>query len=366
VSASGERLDLRVERTHGAFRLAVDEAVALDGVTALFGRSGSGKTSLLRAIAGLDRPDAGRIALGETVWFNSADRTDMPAHRRGVGYMFQDGRLFTHLDVAGNLRFAERRSRTTDDRFGLPDVAEATGLAAMLDRRVDTLSGGERQRVALARTLLSRPRLLLLDEPLTGLDRSARRAILPYLRDVPSRFGIPAIYVSHDLEEAAALASRILVLDEGQVSASGLLVDVARTLDLAPLAGQGGAGALVEAKVVAHDAVHGTTQLDLGGQTLSLPLDESLSTGSLVRLMIRAEDVSIAIRRPEGISIRNILPATVKSITPAGERAEVEIALKVGPAMLRSRITRAAYHDLQLSPGLAVFTLIKSVSLSGL
>ncbi|MEQ9316884.1 MAG: molybdenum ABC transporter ATP-binding protein [Henriciella sp.] len=357
---SVETLFLNFGLTRGSFRLRVNENLPLNGITAVFGPSGSGKTSLLRAIAGLDQPSGGTIALGDELWFREMSALHRKPHKRGVGYVFQDGRLFPHLTVRGNLAFADKRSRNADSAISFGAVIEATGLNPLLDRPVQTLSGGEARRVALARAILSRPRLLLLDEPLTGLHRAARRELLPYIKQLPERFDIPAIFVSHDIEEVIALADRVLILSDGHVQAHGPLSEVMSDLDLAPLMDEPRHGSVIEATVAAHDADLRVTRLGLGGHTLSLPLDQSFKTGALLRLFIDASDVSIATEAPRGLSIRNIIPADIVSLSDTD--GPVLVTLKAGPATLRAEITRAAATELALAPGQPVFALIKSMS----
>lgn len=362
MSGQAETLQLKLAFARKDFGLRVNADVPLDGITAIFGPSGSGKTTLLRLIAGLEKPDTGKIMLGDEVWFDSAGKKTVPPHRRGAGNVFQDARLFEHLNVRGNLAFADKRSRGQGGAIGFDDVVDAMGLSDLLKRNVSGLSGGERRRVALARTLLTRPRLLLLDEPLVGLDRAARRDILPYLRDVPARFGVPALYVSHDIEEVTALASRMLVLKAGEVMASGPIGEVMHTLDLGPLMADGTAGSVIEAVVAGHDPAQGVTRLSLGEHTLSLPLDARLSESAAVRLFVDASDVALATVRPQGISIRNILPAQITAIVPGNGGQHVDVITACGPATLRARITRAAVEELGLSEGREVFALVKTMS----
>ncbi|MGB3625241.1 MAG: molybdenum ABC transporter ATP-binding protein [Henriciella sp.] len=357
---SAEKLFLSFGLWRGSFHLRVTQELVLDGITAVFGPSGSGKTSLLRAIAGLDQPSGGTIALGDELWFRDMSHLHVKPHRRGVGYVFQDGRLFGHLSVRGNLNFSHKRSRTPESAISFDDVVDATGLAPLLDRTIETLSGGEARRVALARAILSRPRLLLLDEPLTGLDRTARRDLLPYLKQLPERFAIPTLFVSHDIEEVIALADRVLVLSNGYVQAHGPLQEVMSDLDLAPLMDEPRHGSVIQASVSAHDPDFGVTQLRLDGETLSLPLDETLAIGAPLRLFINASDISIATEAPRGLSIRNIIPAEIVSVSDG--MGGVLITLKAGSSTLRAEITRAAAHDLRLAPGQKVFALIKSMS----
>lgn len=364
MSGLAETLCVKVRMARDGFCLRVDATLALDGVTAVFGPSGSGKTTLLRAIAGLDRPDHGRIALDEEVWFDADSRKFVSPHRRGAGYMFQDARLFSHLDVRGNLTFSDRRSRDGGAAVSFDEAVEAAGLAGLLDRSIGGLSGGERQRVALARTLLARPRLLLLDEPLTGLDRAAKREILPYLRDVPARFGIPALFVSHDIEEVSALASRMLVLRDGELIAHGPLSEVMQTLDLAPLMADGTTGSLVEAVVTGHDEGLGLTHLAFAGTSLSLPLDMRLAVGAGVRLFVDARDVALATVRPEGISIRNIVAGKITQIVADRSGPHADVTVSAGPSRIKARITRAALAGLELKEGQEVFALVKAMSLA--
>jgi molybdate transport system ATP-binding protein len=363
VSAEVLHLDIDVQR--GAFRLALDETLALDGVTAILGRSGSGKTTLLRAIAGLEMPRSGQIALGETVWFDAEDNISIPAHRRDVGYVFQDARLFEHLDVRGNLDFAAKRALKAGRAPDLDWAVHAAGLAPLIDRSVSTLSGGETRRVALARALLTCPDLLLLDEPLSGLDRAARREILPFLRALPRETACPILYVSHDMEEVAALAQTVVVLDAGKVAASGPIMAVAHSLDLGPLTGSDAPAALVESRLSQQDEAAGLTRLSIGNQGIALPYIPGLGEGEPVRLFVDARDVSIALARPDAISIRNILSASVAGLRPGADGVHVDVELVTGASRLWSRITRSACEDLSLSEGKAVFALIKSVRLAG-
>ena len=285
---SVEQLSLGVQLGFPGFDLDVTQDLPLDGVTALFGPSGGGKSTLLRTIAGFETPVTGRVALGNEIWFDGEARINVPAHRRPVGFMFQDARLFSHLHVAGNLAFAEKRSHAKVNGFSSGDVISALDLQPLLDRRISSLSGGERQRVALARTLLTRPRLLLLDEPLSALDLERKADILPYLEEIPKCFGIPAIYVSHALDEVVRLADRVLVLTDGHVQAFGPTGDIVERLDLQPITGRFDAGVLVEVRVTGHDTRLALTHVDLDGETLKMPMVYTVKPGDTIRLRIRA------------------------------------------------------------------------------
>ncbi len=355
-------IELNVRLGLGALELDVQASLPLAGISALFGPSGSGKTTLLRVIAGLQDAQ-GHVRVGGEAWLDSAAGVNVPAHRRSVGYVFQDTRLFPHLNVAGNLEFAARRAPAGD--IGFDAVVSALDLAALLPRAVSGLSGGERQRVALGRTLLTQPQLLLLDEPLSALDAARKAEILPYLQALPAQFSIPSIYVSHAVDEVALLADRTVVLSGGRVRASGPTPEILERLDLQPLTGLFEAGVVVSARVSGELAEFQLTELELGGQTLSMPHVAGVAVGDQVRLRIRARDVALATLRPAGLSIRNVLPATVVEVVTAQESALAEVLLDVGGERLRARVTRAAVHELGLSAGGQVFALIKSVTFDG-
>ena len=351
-------VDLRVEISK--FFLDVSHSFDLTGVTALFGQSGCGKTTLLRAIAGLEPGARGTIAFGHERWQSESGKL-VPPHRRGVGYVFQDARLFAHLSVEGNLHYAERRAWRNGARPGFAAVVDALELHPLLPRRTDALSGGERQRVAMGRALLSAPRLLLLDEPLAALDNRRKAAILPYIERVVSDFAIPAIYVTHAIDEVARLADRIVVMAEGRIVATGDLPEALERLDLQPLTGRFEAGALLDVRIVEHDRRYMLTRVDFGGQDLVMPLLE-LPVGQHIRLRARARDVSIATRRPEALSIRNVVQGRIASIALEGDAAFAEVTLDTPGGHIRSRLTRLAVAELGLAPGQPVFALIKSVA----
>jgi len=376
TSAPSGVLDLNIRLNQGEFSLNVCELLPLDGVTAVFGRSGSGKTSLLRCIAGFEK-GLGHIKFKEHCWFDSASKQFIPPHMRGVGYMFQNAGLFPHLNVAKNLRYAEQRATGADN--DIPQVVDfekvvaAFALSELLDRAPLQLSGGEAQRVALARTLLTQPRLLLLDEPLAALDDAHKAELLPFLETLVRDFGLPVIYVSHDVEEVARLANRMLVMDAGEVSAYGSTRELFERLDIPEVTGRLQASALVDARVVEHDERWMLTRLVIAGQLISVPERPRLQVGDRVRLRVQARDVALARHKPEGLSIRNVFAGRVFDLEIDAETpfAEVTVELEeettaqgsLAPVRLRSRITRAAADELELAPGVPVFALIKSVTL---
>ena len=354
-------LAVDIEVTHGDFTLRLNEHVALDGITAIFGPSGSGKSTALRALSGLEQQANGTIMFRGEHWLDSARGVRIAPHRRGVGYVFQDARLLPFLSVAGNLRYAARRATSSDGRFTLEDVIAAFDLAEIMARDVTTLSGGERQRVAIARALLTRPRLLLMDEPLSANDIRRKADLLPYVRQLPNRFGVPVIYVSHALDEVTYLADFLIVLGAGRVVATGPVDSVLERLDLGPAMGRFEAGSMLGGRVTLHDEQYQLTHVQIGEQLLVVPL-VAAAVGDSIRVRIRARDVAIAVRRPTGISIRNILAGRLVKLVEEPTTAYAEALIDLGSAHIRARITRAAVADLELEQGSDVFALIKSVT----
>jgi molybdate transport system ATP-binding protein len=352
--------DLRIRFSD--FSLEIAHEVPASGITALFGPSGCGKSTLLRILAGLERKAAGRIDFAGEAWQSGAGERGLPTHKRGVGYVFQDARLFPHLDVAGNLRYAEKRARKVGSGIGFDQVVRALDLGPLLARRATSLSGGERQRVAIGRTLLTRPRLLLMDEPLAALDLRRKAEILPYIERLPDAFQVPIVYVTHDIDEVTRLANRMIVLRDGRLIASGSVESVLERLDLPANGERFEAGVALTARIVDHDSHYLLSQLDLNGQILSVPLLNG-EIGAKQRLRIRARDVAIATERPHGISIRNILKAHILEIAVPPDSAQADLLLDLGDAHLRARITRQSVNDLKLAPGGAVYALVKSVTL---
>lgn len=352
------RLALDLTAQYGAFALAAQGVFDLSGVTALFGPSGAGKSTILHAIAGF-RPGLGQVEVDGDRW---QDGTIMrPPHRRPVGTVFQTARLFDHLSIMGNLRFAAKRA----DRSGpqiTPEMAiETLGIGRLIARAPATLSGGERQRVAIARALLTRPRLLLMDEPLGALDRRAKAALLPMIASLPDRFQIPVIFVSHQLEEITQIASHMIALREGRFVGNGPLSQMIETLD-PMVSGRFEAGALLAGRATRHEGEYSMQAIDLGGAEIWMPARSPLPPGQEVRVRLRARDVSVSLAPVSGLSIRNQLPATITAIAPE-EGAFAEITLDVAGQTLRARSTRLSVAELGLAPGMQVTALVKSVAL---
>jgi molybdate transport system ATP-binding protein len=353
---------VRLRHRLGGFEL--DAAFAFGdrpGVTALFGRSGSGKSTVINAIAGLLTPEFGRISLAGKTLLDTEAKIDVPARARGIGVVFQDSRLFPHLTVQGNLLYGWERTRHRINGDGIDSVTALLGLDRLLDRRPRTLSGGEKSRVALGRALLMNPRALLLDEPLAALDAPRKAEILPYLETLARETKIPVLYVSHSLDEVVRLADRMVLIDHGRIIAEGSLFDVTQRLDL--IAGSELLpGAVLEARITGHDEAHGLTELSLEDEILVVPRIAK-PIGEPVRVRIDAADVMLALSRPDAVSANNILPAVVTAIKEAGDHADVQLALR--EARLIARITKRSLERLALRPDLPVFAIIKSVTVGG-
>jgi molybdate transport system ATP-binding protein len=351
----------------GAFKLDVAFEAPMQGITALFGPSGCGKTTILRCVAGLTRL-GGRLAVGSDVWQDDANGEFRAPHRRPIGYVFQEASLFPHLTVRGNLRYGQRRALKAGaaEDIRLDDIVTLLGIAPLLERATGSLSGGERQRVALGRALLSQPRLLLMDEPLSALDVMSREEIFPYFEALHVALAVPVLYVSHDISEVERLADHMVLLEAGRVVAAGALVDLLTDTRL-PIARGAQAATVLETRLGAFDAGDGLTALEVGGETLLVPQRVG-EAGSHRRVRIAATDVSLAVGRPSQTTIVNVLPARVREIEPLGE-AQVNVVLTIGhrpdgPRLL-ARITRRAQRLLAFVPGQDVYAQIKGVSLVG-
>lgn len=357
-------MSLLVEAEHefGDFRLDASFR-AEGGVTALFGRSGSGKTSLVRVAAGLLAPRRGRVEVGGAVLLDTARRIDVPRHRRRIGYVFQEPRLFPHLSIRRNLLFGARFAPREDRRTAIGDVVELLGIGHLLDRKPDGLSGGEAQRVAIGRALLAEPRLLLMDEPLASLDEPRRREILPFLERLRDEAQIPILYVSHSAAEIARLATTLVTLSDGRVTAIEPAADLLRRPDLVSSVEGEDASSILDARIEGHDRAFGLAVLAAGGGTVTVPaLDRPI--GDQVRVRILARDVIVALDRPTRISALNVLQGEVERLSEAGLSA-VLVETRCGRNLVAAHVTRRSARDLGLAPGQAVFLLIKTVALEG-
>ncbi|MGH6947995.1 MAG: molybdenum ABC transporter ATP-binding protein [Kiloniellales bacterium] len=354
-------LDVAVRRHLGGFALDASFACDIGGITAIFGRSGAGKTSLVNALAGLLKPEAGRIVVEGATLFDSTAGIDLPPERRRLGYVFQEGRLFPHLSVRSNLTFGWKRLNGAERRISLDQVVTLLGLEALLGRRPHDLSGGEKQRVALGRALLASPRLLLMDEPLASLDQARKDEVLPFVERLRDEMKVPIVYVSHSMAEIVRLADTLVLMSDGRVEAVGTVEELTSRLDLRPLTGRFEAGAVIEAAVAHHEHAYDLSELTFSGGRLFVPYLD-LPLGSRIRVRIRARDVALALKPPEATSILNVIPAIVRDIGQE-DSPQVDLRLDAGDAAIWARITWRSLHDLDLKPGQRVYALVKAVAI---
>jgi molybdate transport system ATP-binding protein len=352
-----------VRKRRGAFTLSAEFELPTPGVVAIFGRSGCGKTTLVNLLAGLLPADEGRIDLDGQVLLDTAGGVDVPAERRRIGYVFQDARLFPHLDVAANLRYGERRA-TARPFVSFETVLDLLDLQPLLGRRTPQLSGGERQRVAIGRALLSQPQMLLLDEPLAALDDARREEVLPYLENLRDRLALPMVYVSHDFDEVLRLATHLVLLDAGRVLAQGGIEAMSLQPELRAIIGPQAVGAIVEGRIEALAGGAGLDRLRLGAGDLWLRAPAGAGAGDRLRVQVLARDVIVATEEPRHLSVRNQLRGTVTAITADPPDADL-VSIDIGGAQIMARITRAATRDLALRTGLPVWALVKTVSMRG-
>jgi molybdate transport system ATP-binding protein len=354
----------RFRGTLGAFELDAGFETPMQGVTAVFGPSGCGKTTVLRCIAGLHALKDGYLSIGGEIWQDGA--AFRPPHERSVGYVFQEASLFPHLSVRRNLLYGHRRAmrRGAKEATRFDEVVALLGMQGLLDRSPLRLSGGERQRVAVGRALLSQPRLLLMDEPLAGLDRLSKDEILPYLEALHTALRIPILYVSHDIAEVERLADHLVLMEAGRVVASGSLQDVQADPAL-PVARLPQASVVLNATTSGYDREYGLTTLSVDGGTIIVP-GQYGAPGTAQRVRVGASDVSLARQHPGPSTILNLLPARVAAAEPQ-DAAQVNVVVRLGAAgqgaRLLARVTRKSWQALGVEPGNLVYAQVKSVAL---
>lgn len=362
MSANDAGLMVALRGSVGGFALDIDFTAPATGVTALFGPSGAGKTSILRCIAGLTRLAQGEIAFAGETWQDA--RGFVPAHCRPVGYVFQDANLFAHLSVADNLHFGLKRAATARPVVGFDAVVDRLGLGKLLARSPERLSGGERQRVAIGRALLAQPRLLLVDEPLSAVDLPARDGILSLLETLCRDLAIPAVYVSHDLAEVTRLAHHLVLIEAGKLVAAGPLDDILTDLRL-PLAASPQAGVVLDAVVEAADAHYGLTSYRVAGGVLTAPA-RGLTVGTHCRVRVLASDISLCREPPLGTTILNVLPGVILG-ADSFDGMQTNVLIQLGAdekgAKLLARVTRKSWESLGFAIGQSTHALVKGVGL---
>ena len=356
-------MTLFVDIRHRLGTFSLEASFASDGgVTALFGRSGSGKTSMIRIIAGLTRPDHGRVIFDGTTLADADKGIFIPRHRRRFGYVFQEARLFPHLNVRQNLNYGRWFAQKTERSENVDHIVDMLGIGSLLERRPAKLSGGEKQRVAIGRALLSSPRLLLMDEPLAALDEARKAEILPYLERLRDETKIPIVYVSHSVAEVARLASSVVVMQDGRIEAMGPAVEIFSQLSSPQTFDRREAGVLLEGRVDHVDPQHRLTAVALKTGILYLPGGAPTAAGKTVRVHIPSRDVMLATAKPEGLSALNILEGRILAIGAVAD-GTVEVQVDCGGDVVLARVTQFSCERLGLRVGLPVHAVIKTVAL---
>ncbi|MEP1611641.1 MAG: molybdenum ABC transporter ATP-binding protein [Roseobacter sp.] len=350
------KVSLRYQR--GAFALDA-QFEAPKGITVLYGRSGSGKTTLVNAVAGLIQPMSGHVSADGWCMFDSTSGVNLPPHRRRIGYIFQEGRLFPHLSVRQNLKYGEWFAPKSTPRGDITRIVEMLGIGPLLERRPTGLSGGEKQRVAIGRALLANPRLILADEPLAALDDGRKAEILPYFERLRDELEVPIIYVSHAQAEVTRLATTLVVLENGKVACYGNAPDVLSDPNVTPL-GAAAAGVLLQAHVRAQHE-DGITEVTAGGLSLLMP-KVAYPVGTELRIRIKAQDVMLATEKPHSISALNVFPATITALR-LGQGPGAMAQVKAGENLFLARITQRSLKELGLVEGSQVYAVLKAVSI---
>lgn len=341
------------------FELNVDLTLPGTGITALFGHSGCGKTTLLRCMAGLQKAPGTMNVLGNS-W--QTERVSRPVHKRPLAYVAQETHLFPHLTVLRNLEFGYQRIPASDRQITVDEAVHWLGLESHLTRMPARLSGGERQRVAIARALLTSPQLLLMDEPLSALDRASKQEILPYLERLRDRLAIPMVYVSHSTAEVARLADHIVMMEAGRVVTQGPLQEILARTDN-PFRLEDDAGVRLEGHIRELDERWHLALFCFDGGQLWLRREDNLQPGDQVRVQVLARDISLAVSENTDQSIQNLVPATIDQVDSDISPGVSLIRLLAGQTAFLSRVTSRAIDQLALTPGKPVWMQIKSVAL---
>ncbi|MCL1076130.1 molybdenum ABC transporter ATP-binding protein ModC [Shewanella dokdonensis] len=354
-------LSINVKRQLGETLLDVDVALPLQGVSAVFGRSGAGKTSLVNILGGLATPDSGEVKLGDRWLYHSGKHINLPPEKRNAGFVFQDARLFPHYRVRGNLNYGRKGAKSAKQ---FDSIVQLLGLEHLLERYPTSLSGGEKQRVAIGRALLTSPEILLMDEPLASLDLPRKRELLPYLQRLTRELNLPIVYVSHSLDEILQLADQMLVIDKGKAVICGPLETVWDSAELRPWLSQQEQSSLLLATVAETHPDYAMTRLQLENGA-SLWVNKTLrDRGERIRVRVHSNQVSVCTEKPVGSSIRNVLPVTVEQINASDDSDYVQLRLQLSGMPLWANITRWSLDELALKPGSAMFAQIKGVSLT--
>ena len=353
-------LRIRAQLARSGFYLDVDLELPPQGITVLFGSSGSGKTSLLRCVAGLERPANGLIRFGQHLWQDDSRNIFVPTWQRDLGYVFQEPSLFDHLDVQKNVAYGLDRSKKPGALEALSGAIALLGIGHLMHRHPANLSGGERQRVAIARALATQPRLLLLDEPLAALDLARRHEILPWLEKMRDELSVPMLYITHSADEVARLADYLVVLDQGAVKAYGAAQDVLARVQSPVIVGED-AGVVLRGTVVQTDTPWHLSQVAFPGGFLWVR-DNQLALGRQVRLRVLARDISLSAYEPHDTSIQNQFKGRIEAMVDDTHPSQALVRIRCGESILLARVTKRAIHMLGLNSGSEVWAQVKSVA----
>ena len=353
-------LTLSLTHEFKEFQINVEFTADTGSITSLYGHSGSGKTSIINMIAGLKKPDSGFIKVGDDILLDTSDDIYIPPEKRRLGYIFQDSRLFPHLNISGNLLYGIKKNLNNSSQITFDSIVDILKIEPLLERKPANLSGGEKQRVAIGRALLTQPRLLLMDEPLASIDAQLRGEILTFIEELRNKLGLTIIYVSHSIDEVIRLADKMVLISDGTKKAEGNVEEIMSRLDLHPLTGRFDAGAVLSTKVESYDEKYDLTELSFNAGTLRVT-GGNLPIGSKVRAHIRARDVSIMLDRPRNTSILNIFEGTIVDISDS-EDPQIDIKIDIGSPLI-ARVTRKSFDELGLRVGSTVFTMLKAVAI---
>jgi molybdate transport system ATP-binding protein len=355
-------LALHFKSQQGSFKFDVALSLPASGTLAIYGPSGAGKSTLLNMIAGIITPNDGHLSLGKEVLFDHQKRINTPIHQRHIGLVFQDSRLFPHLNVEDNLRYGYSLLAAAGRRLSFSQIVNLLELAPLLTQKPHQLSGGEKQRVALGRALLTSPRLLLMDEPLASLDTRLKQHILPFLRRVKDELNMPMIYVSHAIDEILYLTSEIAMIEQGRLIAQGPFNQIMQQTTALNLAQSLGLENVLHTQVTSHHPEGGYSIATIDGQTLHIPLVKT-AIGDQVSVSIAASNIALARHYIEGMTIQNQLIGIVQDIRTIQHKTLVNIRLASSEACIMAEVTAKSVADLQLTVGSHLYCLIKTQSI---
>lgn len=354
-------LEVNVRKKLGNVNIDVNFSTESKGVTALYGQSGAGKTSVINMIAGLVTPDSGYIRFNGKELFSSENKVNIPVHKRAIGYVFQDARLFPNMSVKRNLLYGSKRHSDNSFSHNFDDICSLLGINHLLDRMPSKLSGGEKQRVAIGRAILSNPNILLMDEPLASLDSNRRTELLNYIGVISKGFNLPIIYVTHSAEEILRLAANMVLLEGGHIKKFGKAVTILNEISASQGYGSRDFGVICQGIVTSYDYDTELAVISFGCgnvEVSSPPID----IDSKVRFKIDAIDVVLCASIPPATSVRNVYKGVISDIAERSNRF-TDVLVDMG-VPIWARISNQSLRDMALYKGKIVYVLVKSAVIS--